>query len=182
MTGRTWTISNLLSISRIILVIPIVLLLLGKSETDRWWAAGIMVVTVLTDIFDGILARRLNQVTDLGKILDPLSDKIGIAIVLVVLMIQGFIPLWFLFTVFLQDILILSGGTYAKKQKNIILQSNLFGKLTVVAIAAYILFTTVGLSQLKSIETVLRYVSVLMIIASFAVYARRFYRVLREEH
>ena len=75
---RYFTISNLFSASRIFLVIPMGYCLVLDFPYHRLWTAGIIVIAVATDFLDGFLARKLHQVTDLGKIIDPLADKIGI--------------------------------------------------------------------------------------------------------
>ena len=57
--------------------IPVILvLLLQPTPTTRWWSAAVFLLVAATDWLDGYLARRLNQVTDLGKFLDPLVDKL----------------------------------------------------------------------------------------------------------
>ena len=93
--GSVWHISNLLSLSRIVLMIPAVYFLYTPVHFHREIAVLIILVAVTTDAMDGYIARKLNQVSELGKIIDPLADKIGVGIIIVMLMIYNDIPLWF---------------------------------------------------------------------------------------
>lgn len=80
-----WTIPNLLSILRLLLL-PVFVTLYLMSDTRPellYWALGILVLSGLTDLFDGIIARHFHQISDMGKLLDPLADKLTqIAVVL----------------------------------------------------------------------------------------------------
>ncbi len=105
---RYFTISNLLSASRIFLVIPMGYCLVLDFPSHRLWTAGIIVIAVATDFLDGFLARKLHQVTDLGKVLDPVADKIGIGIYAVLIAWTGDVPVWFVVFVLLRDLLIFS--------------------------------------------------------------------------
>jgi CDP-diacylglycerol--glycerol-3-phosphate 3-phosphatidyltransferase len=129
----TWiTVSRLLGV-------PLLLVLLqAPTEAQRWWAAGLFVVAAGTDWLDGYLARRLNQVTDLGKFLDPLVDKLLVFAPLLMLIELGQVPAWGVFLIVAREI------TIAGWRVNPVLQSggavpgaNLWGKAkTVVQIAA----------------------------------------------
>lgn len=71
-----FTIPNILTYIRIILVpIFVVVYINAKTFTDNLWAIGIVVLSALTDVADGIIARRYNLITDWGKIIDPIADK-----------------------------------------------------------------------------------------------------------
>ena len=70
---------NLLSIFRILLVPPLVVVLLTKFEGKEWWGLGLFLLAAVMDFFDGYLARRRQQVTRLGTLLDPAADKILIS-------------------------------------------------------------------------------------------------------
>ena len=68
---RHLTISNFLSASRIFLVLPMGYCLVTEFPFHRMWTIGIIAIAVATDFLDGFFARRLHQVTDFGKIIDP---------------------------------------------------------------------------------------------------------------
>jgi len=80
-----WTLPNLLSLFRI-LIIPVLVYLLSFSDPrSALLAAGLFLIASITDYFDGYLARRNQSVSDVGKILDPLADKLMVASALIML-------------------------------------------------------------------------------------------------
>jgi CDP-diacylglycerol--glycerol-3-phosphate 3-phosphatidyltransferase len=181
MNERVWTVSNVLSIVRLLLVVPIAVLLL-RNDSPRFLLAGLIVVAGMTDLFDGMLARRFNQVTELGKIIDPLADKIGIAAVAIILTLQGRIPTWFMLFVVVRDVAIFIGGLYLKSTRGIVLQSNLLGKWAVACIAVLILVVALETPQLEWMKTVLLGFATLLLAASSVSYGLRFASVLHTEN
>ncbi len=181
MPQRVWTISNGLSVLRIVIVIPLAFLLQSPDSVSRAYAALCIVVAASTDLLDGWIARRLRQVTDLGKIIDPVADKIAVAVVVIVLAMQGAIPVWFLVLVIVRDLAIFFGGMYIRSTRNLILQSNLTGKWAVSTVAAYILATVVLSPGSAFVRSALLVLSTCMLIISFARYARRYLTVLNNE-
>lgn len=183
MLGRykLWTVSNLMSLSRILLTIPIVLFLLDDTPKGRYWAILFMWIAVLTDFFDGYIARRMDQVTDLGKIMDPLADKIAVTAVVIVLVSIGSLPLWFAAAVVIRDILIFIGGLYAARKKGRILEANQPGKWAVTVIVLTIVFATLDARLFDVLLAVLMGLCVLMLLISLALYLKRFRDVLRAD-
>jgi CDP-diacylglycerol--glycerol-3-phosphate 3-phosphatidyltransferase len=80
-----WTLPNLLSLFRILIIPLLVYLLTYPDRRSSLWAALLFLVASITDYFDGYLARRNKSVSDLGKILDPLADKLMVASALIML-------------------------------------------------------------------------------------------------
>jgi len=80
-----WTVPNLLSLCRILIIPVLVYLLTFPDRTSSLLAAGLFLLAAVTDFFDGYLARRNKSVSDLGKILDPLADKLMVASALIML-------------------------------------------------------------------------------------------------
>ncbi|MEJ2110453.1 MAG: CDP-diacylglycerol--glycerol-3-phosphate 3-phosphatidyltransferase [Acidobacteriota bacterium] len=86
---------NSLTLARIFLV-PIVVAVLLTKEMAYWtfWGASLFLVTALTDLLDGYLARRRKQVTTLGRLLDPIADKLLISSALISLVQLGMVKAW----------------------------------------------------------------------------------------
>lgn len=75
-------VPNLLSCFRILLIPVFVLLFFVLPKEQYYWLGVVLVVSGLTDVLDGYIARRFNQITSLGKVLDPIADKLTVAVVL----------------------------------------------------------------------------------------------------
>lgn len=102
-----------------------------------------------TDALDGHLARRLNQVSNTGRVLDHLVDKIWVALVLLTLVFISDLPLYIVGAVVLRDILILAGSAFLLKVRGALVSSDVVGKLTGCAFALLILFYTLTLDPGK---------------------------------
>jgi CDP-diacylglycerol--glycerol-3-phosphate 3-phosphatidyltransferase len=181
MRGSIWTISNMLSLSRVLLVIPIAKLLMAGDPASRMFAVVLAVAATLTDFFDGLIARKLNQVTNFGKIVDPIADKIAVGVVVCILTLQGRIPLWFLLIVLVRDAAILLGGLLVRKAKGVVLQSNAAGKWAVTFVAALIVFRMLGLPGLEWVSGLLLGGATALLALSSVLYVRRFYQLGRAE-
>ncbi len=90
-----WNLPNTITVLRT-LAVPVLLLLpvFGTGRLGSQVIAGCFIVAALTDILDGWLARRGQQVTHIGKLLDPLADKLLVSTALVILVAVGRIPIW----------------------------------------------------------------------------------------
>ena len=113
---RIWTIPNALSVLRL-LGVPLFLWLLLGPQADGW-ALAVLMVAGFTDWADGMLARRLNQYSRLGALLDPLADRLYILATLVGLVLRDIIP-WWLAAVIIGRDLILAGFVYALRRHGI---------------------------------------------------------------
>lgn len=95
--ASTGNVANIVTVVRIFMAPAFIWLLLadgGNLGTTRYVAAALFVLAIVTDTVDGILARRQNLVTDFGKILDPIADKVLVGGALVALSILGELPWW----------------------------------------------------------------------------------------
>lgn len=178
MTGPLLTLSNVLSVCRLLLAVPIVLLLLRNDPSGRWTAAALIVAAGMTDLADGWAARRLRQVSELGKILDPLADKIAAAAVAAALAALGRLPLWFLGAVVARDLLILAGGFVVRTRRGLTLQSNPAGKWAAALLAATILAAVLDAGSPPRTTTLFVLATTTMLALSFALYCRRFAAVM----
>ncbi|MBX2992737.1 MAG: CDP-alcohol phosphatidyltransferase family protein [Bacteroidetes bacterium] len=174
--GRFFTVSNLLSICRAVLAVPFAMVMLSDIPDKTLWGILILAVAALTDKLDGALARKYNEITEWGKILDPLADKIGIGVVAVVLVMLGLVPLWFVLVLFGRDLLILAGGLYLKKYTSIVPQSNLLGKWTIGILA---LMMVCALMEWSIATEIFLWTSVAMLVASLGMYLSRFLEIVK---
>ena len=104
-------IPNIITLIRIALVVPIGWLMWEDRYPE---ACALMVVAGVSDALDGYLARRFNWMTKLGATLDPLADKLLVAVVFIVFTLQGLIPLWIALIVLVRDFVIVAGATVYK--------------------------------------------------------------------
>jgi cardiolipin synthase len=101
---RVWTVPNLISMVRLAGV-PVFLWLVLVPEADGW-ALGLLMLAGLTDYLDGYLARKLNQASALGEILDPVADRLYILAVVLGLALREIIPWWVAVILPLRDLLL----------------------------------------------------------------------------
>ncbi len=179
MPDRIWTVSNCLSILRMLLAVPVALLLLADTPEKRGVALGIIVIAILTDYLDGWFARKKGEITEFGKFIDPFADKLGLGITGAVLVVLGRIPLWFLVVLVVRDLLILGGAGYIMRTRQMTTVSNVTGKWAVFAISLYVLISIFPAGTLAGVRDVLMYLSLVMMIVSLAVYAVRLVKILR---
>ncbi len=137
------TIPNAFSYARIILAVPVIVLIAKDSPDLNFAAFFIGFIAGITDYFDGWFARRLNQVSEIGKIVDPLADKIFVSSIIVALIIYRDFPLWYGLPVLFRDLIILILGVTLFRKKKVIYSSNKIGKITMfvycVSLAVYVL-------------------------------------------
>lgn len=174
MKKEIFYVSNLLSISRFLLLGITVYFLLSGFHLGFLYASVVMVVIWITDILDGYVARKRNEISELGKIIDPLADKVTIITVCLILLLQGVIPLWFAAVVFLRDLIIFAGGIYIKSRSGVVMQSDRVGKLTAFLIGFTLLlslvFTSIklyifGETKLYHIEKLELYLNIMFFIS-----------------
>jgi len=102
------TVPNLISLLRVA-TIPIFWTLIVDDDTSAWGIA-LFATVVATDWVDGTIARRTGQVTDLGKILDPVADRLAIAAGLLALVVRGAFPLWAAVLILARDVAVLAAA------------------------------------------------------------------------
>ncbi|HDZ11551.1 MAG TPA: hypothetical protein ENH53_04990 [Bacteroidetes bacterium] len=167
-----WTISNILTLTRILLLPWIIYFFVQDTRKSQNIAFGLMVLAALTDLSDGFLARKLNQKTNLGKILDPIADKLALVSVGILLVIYRNLPIWLLIILVIRDSFYGIYG-YALLRKGVVPEARLVGKLTTTSLALTFLFY---LLKIRLINTIFLYVSGVLIVISMFDYGKRFLR------
>lgn len=144
----TWiTVSRLLGV-------PFILYLLhSPTSATRWLGLAIFLIAAGTDWLDGYLARQLNQVTDLGKFLDPLVDKLLVLAPLIALVELGQVPAWGVFLILARELTIAGWRVDPNLQPGAIAGANFWGKLKTVSQISAIALLIAPLSEQWHIAT-----------------------------
>jgi cardiolipin synthase (CMP-forming) len=131
-TDRVLTIPNLISSLRIALI-PVFVALIVEPDTRR---AGLVlfVIVVATDWVDGALARATGQVSDLGKILDPVADRLAIAAGLIALVVADAFPLWAALLILVRDLAVLIAGLVLLSKRRARIEVRYLGKVATFAL------------------------------------------------
>lgn len=176
-------IANKLTLLRIILVfvfMGVIWIPMGLSiEVVLWISLAIFVVASLTDFLDGHLARKLNLVTNLGKFMDPLADKMLVATALLAivslgdqnLLPMGSFPAWIVVFIILREFMV-SGLRLVAASQNLVLAANYWGKVktTVQMITIIVYLLPIQSELLSGIAIVLAYASLVLTLISGFIY------------
>ena len=174
--ARVFTISNGLSVTRIVLL-PFTL---AAIQRDNLVAAFVLIVaSVLSDFFDGYFARRLNQISRLGKILDPVVDKVSIDAILIALAYLKGLPVWIPVAVIGRDLITLFAGLFVMGNARTILGSDLTGKIATNSLWAMIVVHLLSIGFLK-VPSIL--FALICVCISLSRYAFRAWRAVAPEH
>jgi cardiolipin synthase len=175
---RVLNIPNVLSISRLFLL-PVILLLLQSRQ--MFPALALMLVSWITDALDGYLARRLNQVTTVGKILDHTVDKIWVGTVLVMLVATRGLPVLIPALVIGRDLLIVVGSLLILDRRRHIVSSNAIGKITGCSFALLMILYVVDNNWpwMRQPKHVMLWVVSCMVAVSFVNYVVVYVRTMR---
>ena len=117
---------NWITLSRLLLTVPFLVLL--ELPGMGWWALGLFVFASATDFVDGYLARKLNQVTALGALLDPLVDKVLVTGALVALAAKGAVPAWSVTLILFREFLV-TGLRTLEASHGVVLSAGMLGKI-----------------------------------------------------
>jgi len=157
------TIPNILSTIRLVLAFVIGYLLYTNQKLI---AILLIIIAWITDLLDGYLARKLNAISELGKILDPLADKILILLIVLSLLANNTITLVTSLFIILRDVIILLAGLVAARKYKFVIPSNYIGKISafLIGLSLFILLLNFSESYKYPIEVFIRVIAVVSII------------------
>ena len=168
--NQNWTIPNLLSVLRILVIGPFAYFFLNDQLL---WAVAMLAFSGLSDLFDGLIARKFNQVTELGKMLDPVADKLTQATIAVCLAVKHPILIPILLVFVFKELGMLVGGCILLKQKKRPCAAKWYGKVATFSfyISAVVIVVMEGVFHLYTTTTVVISYVLLGITAVFMIYA-----------
>ncbi len=173
---------NKLTVLRILLVpVIVLLLLLGEGTVTDHIAAVLFVIGTATDFLDGKIARKRGLVTDFGKFMDPLADKLLVCSVMICLMPDGRVPAWAAVIIVAREFAV-SGLRLVASSKGIVLAAGKLGKIKTALQTAWLLFLLLHFpwNWWKTAETVLLILAVSLTVVSFTDYLIRNIGLIKE--
>lgn len=177
-SNKVFTVGNALSVFRVLLLPFIIWTHQVNELTPDIWLLVLVVLMVLSDFLDGYLSRLFNQVSELGKWLDPLADKICAVVLFTYVWFIGWVPIWFFLLIVVRDVAILIGSLFIKQKRGKVAMSVMTGKVTVFVMSMYWV-TLVFLPDMITLNLVFKYATTFMILLSSGVYLVRGYKILQ---
>jgi CDP-diacylglycerol--glycerol-3-phosphate 3-phosphatidyltransferase len=174
------TTANIITITRIVLVPFVLVILLTEMQNKEIIAFAIFIIAAVTDALDGYVARKYNEVSDLGKFLDPLADKLLVTAALIALVYLQEVETWVAAIIILRELFI-SAFRFYYLVKNASFSASVPAKVKttfqIVALAILIIYRKLPYANyLRMLGTAVLYVAVFLTVYSGAEYVVRFSR------
>lgn len=162
---------NKLTMMRVIMIPFFIVFMLVPivGEADKWIALAIFIVASLTDLLDGKIARKYNLVTDFGKLMDPLADKLLVCSALICLTGMGRLASWITIVIVAREFTI-SGFRQIAAEKGVVIAAGYWGKFKTTFQMIMICLLIVNLSELTLVTTIVMWIAVALTIISLIDY------------
>lgn len=173
---------NKLTILRVILIPFFVLSLMvfgGRIQLLRYLAASIFIVASLTDMLDGKIARKYNLVTNFGKFMDPLADKLLVCSALICLVELGQLPAWMVIVIVSREFII-SGFRLVAAEQGIVIAASYWGKFKTTFQMIAVILMIVNLPVLGLLTSACTWIALILTIVSLVDYLMKNHKVLTE--
>lgn len=175
---------NKLTIFRVILIpfFVIFLLLDASNQTYRYIADAIFIIASLTDMLDGKIARKYNLVTNFGKFMDPLADKLLVSAAMICLIATGQLAAWIVIIIISREFII-SGFRLVASDNGIVIAASYWGKFKTVfqMLMIIVLIANINLPFFAVLGIILTYVALILTIVSLIDYIAKNKDVLKEQ-
>lgn len=173
---------NKLTILRVIMIPFFVLALLyngGENQTLRYVAAAIFIIASLTDMLDGKIARKYNLVTNFGKFMDPLADKLLVCSALICLVELKELPAWMVIVIISREFII-SGFRLVASDNGVVIAASYWGKFKTTFQMIAVVLLIVGIPALSMVTTAVVWIALILTVISLVDYITKNVNVLKE--
>ncbi len=184
---------NKLTIFRVILILPFVLLLLGGFHEWGWFTAifgGIMeyvdyialaifIIASLTDLLDGKIARKYNLVTNFGKFMDPLADKLLVCAALIALVEMSRIPSWVVIIIISREFII-SGFRTIASDNGVVIAASYWGKFKTTFQMIMVCLMIANIEALSVLTVIIMWVALILTVVSLIDYLWKNKHVMKD--
>lgn len=171
----TW--SNFISFTRVLVVFPIIYLHYHNSQQVNTIILVLIGYGVFSDYLDGLVARWRNEISELGKVLDPVADKLMAFFLFLYTVSLGWIPIWYFIIGVIRDLLIMTGSGMIKKKRGKVAMSIPSGKISVNIMALYWI-SVFFFREAETIQYVLMITSAAFMVYSFIDYIIRYKKIM----
>lgn len=171
---------NKLTILRVIMVpFFIVFLLIPITPYDNWIALAIFIVASITDLMDGKIARKYNLVTNFGKFMDPLADKLLVCSALICLIELSRIPAWMVIVIIAREFII-SGFRLVASDSGVVIAASYWGKFKTVFQMVAVCLLIADIAALQIVTQIVLWIAVILTVVSLVDYLIKNKEVMKD--
>lgn len=174
---------NKLTVFRVILIIPFVILMLGGYARWDWFMAvfggvadytdyialGVFIIASLTDLLDGKIARKYNLVTNFGKFMDPLADKLLVCAAMICLIELDRIPAWVVIIIISREFII-SGFRLVAADNRVVIAASYWGKFKTTFQMIMVCLMIANIEALNIVTQIVMWIAVVLTVVSLIDY------------
>lgn len=173
---------NKLTVLRVIMIPFFVVMLMlegGMNQTYRYIAAAIFIIASFTDFLDGSIARKYNLVTNFGKFMDPLADKLLVCSALICLIELGQLPAWMVLIIISREFII-SGFRLVASDNGVVIAASYWGKWKTVFQMISVILLIVNLPALSMVTNIALWIALALTVISLVDYIKKNIGILTE--
>ncbi len=162
---------NKLTIFRVILIVPFTIIMLTDicGSYGKWIALAIFVIASLTDLLDGKIARKYNLVTNFGKFMDPMADKLLVSSAMICLVAMEKIPAWVVVIIISREFII-SGFRLIASDNGVVIAAGYWGKYKTVSQMVMVILMIADISALSVVTNIIMWIALILTIISLIDY------------
>ena len=191
---KKMNLPNKLTIFRVVLILPFVVLLLGESSGWGWYqtifggmieyvdyiALAIFIIASLTDLLDGKIARKYNLVTNFGKFMDPLADKLLVSAAMIALVDLKRIPAWIVIIIISREFII-SGFRLIASDNHVVIAASYWGKFKTTFQMVMVCLMIADIPQLRLVTDLVMWIALILTVVSLIDYLIKNKSVMSEQ-
>lgn len=173
---------NKLTVFRMILIVPFVFVMLSDifGTAGKWIALALFVIASLTDLLDGKIARKYNLVTNFGKFMDPLADKLLVCAAMICLVEMGKIPSWVVIIIISREFII-SGFRLIASDNGIVIAASYWGKFKTVFQMAMVILMIADIAALNLVTQIVMWIALVLTVISLVDYLKKNWHVMADQ-
>jgi CDP-diacylglycerol--glycerol-3-phosphate 3-phosphatidyltransferase len=174
-----WNVPNSLTMLRIFLAPVLVVVLLTEIPDKEYWGLGIFLFAALTDLLDGIIARRTNRITVVGALLDPIADKLLMSAAFISLVELDLAPAWMVFCIIAREFAV-TGLRMVALERGVVISANVWGKAKTTSqmVAVSLLILGQQLGTWTVLSSIALWIALVLTMVSLVVYLVQNWRVM----